>query len=209
MRNVMLVLALVLAFQAGRLMPARTTWSTQSMTATAYAQAPPGSELDAFADQVAYETLIQLEARAPAISEALRLELSELTGLIQQRLGPEVETLHGQVLTAQSVMARSQAVLDRADNTINRSEDVIDDTKDTLDDTEDTLDDTEDTLDDTEDTLDDTERLLAETKQTLQRSKDLLRETEQATADAQELARKLAEDIEDMRSILDRLPVGP
>jgi chromosome segregation ATPase len=203
LRNVLLVLALVGAFQAGRLMPARTPWSTHTYTATAHAQTPPaGSDLDAFADQVALETLMQLEARAPAISEALRLELGELTALIQERLGPEVEVLHGQVLTSQWVLARSQAVLSRSDRTINRSENLIDDTKDTLNDTEDTLDDTEDTLDDSED-------VLAESKKTLQRSKDLLEETEQLTADAQALVGKLAEDIEDIRLILDRLPVNP
>jgi chromosome segregation ATPase len=209
-RKVMLVLALVGAFQAGRLLPARAGWPTQTYSATAYAQAPEElGDLDAFADQVAYETLLQLAVRAPAISEALRLEMSELTALIQERLGPEVEQLHGQAVTAQSALARTQGVLSRSDRTINRSEDVIDDTNDTLDETEDTLDETEDTLDDTEDTLSETEEMLAETRRTLQRSRDLLAETEQLAAEAQELADRLADDIEDVRAILDRLPVGP
>jgi hypothetical protein len=185
-------------------MPVRTAWSTFAQTGTAYAQAPPLQEgdLDAFADRVALETLVQLEARAPAISEALRLEQAELTALIQERLGPEVEQLHAQALTSQSVLARSQAILNRSDGTIDDSEDLIDDSKESLDDTE-------DLLDASEDTLDDSEEMLKETRKTLQRSKELLEEAEAMNAKAQALAERFAEDIEDLRAIFDRLPVRP
>jgi hypothetical protein len=211
LRNVMLVLALVGAFQAGRLMPARTAWSPQVQSGTAYAQtAPPADgELEAFADRVALEALLQLGARAPVISEALRLEMSELTALIQQRLGPEVEQLQAQAVASQSILTRSQAVLDRSDRAINDSKDVIDDTNETLDETEDVLNDSEDLLDDSENTLDDSEELLNETRKTLERSRALMREAEALTAEAQDLLDRFAADVEDIRTIIDRLPVGP
>src|SRR5687768_6489234 len=94
MRNVMLAVALVAAFQAGRLVPiqgaryvvagpptafAQTTESCPDPAAPEAGACKPAAQLSpemaALADRIALETLQRLAIQSPALSEAVKLKL--------------------------------------------------------------------------------------------------------------------------------------
>jgi hypothetical protein len=121
---------------------ARTTGSLASLQAQ--------EDVDALADRIASETLIQLQAQAPAVKEAVQGELATLRAAIQESLGPELVQMQCVAAASQTMLNETQPVLNRTDKTLNKTHHVLDETKDILNDTNDTLNETNQQLDEGE-----------------------------------------------------------
>jgi methyl-accepting chemotaxis protein len=209
-RNIMLAVALVAAFQAGRLVPIQGSRYVVAGPPTAFAQAAedcpdptapdadackPAAQLSpemaALADRIALETLQRLAIQSPALTEAVKLKLMSIAESIQLRLGDESEQLKGLVGTTQAMMVRTSGLLDSTDKVLDKSEHVLNETDDTLNETDDTLDETNETLHDADKAID--------------RSNKLLDDTETLVKRSQTVARKLDEDVAAFRAIIDNL----
>jgi methyl-accepting chemotaxis protein len=203
----LLIVALVVAFQAGRLMPAGSAGIPFPRAASAFAQvadacsnfedpaSPEAMEcriLAATIDRIAEASLQRLGARIEERTEQVRpAVLPALEMTVQERLGGEIEQVRG-------LVAKTEAIMNRTAETLARSRAPLDQTRGLLDDTEDVLDDAENVIDDADNVIDDAEDLLDETE-------DVLTDTQKLLDRTTALETKIQEDVAEINKLVDQI----
>jgi methyl-accepting chemotaxis protein len=199
-QKTLLALALVTAFQAGRLMATEGGNSPVPGVASAYAQVadvcsqfddPASAEatecryFEALIDSVALASLERLGIRIAERAEVLQPQLRPaLESAVELRLGDEIDQVRAQA-------ADTAALMNRTTETLARSRDLLARTRELLDETDETLDDSKSLLEDSEELLEDTEDLLERTEDLLDRG--------------EALAERLQDDIDEIKEIIDQI----
>jgi chromosome segregation ATPase len=198
MRAVLVAVALVVAFQLGRMLP---TWESNGLsprTVAAFAQAIDSCSqagataeaqecklIEGLMDKIAVTSLERLGSRVAQRTEALRPEVrTALETAARQRLGDEVAVLIGQIAETKALMTRTADTLATTRKTLNRSEKLIDDS---------------------DEVIDDTKKVLKETEHALEKTEDVLNRTEALLNGTDALAARLREDLARVSNIIDRL----